>query len=71
MYPLELIHSVRLITDVCLEIVPGENVLCITDSEEKMDVMTLIAAESKSLEEVDEFLTLEGLRLLYELNRRR
>jgi len=31
----------------------------------------LIAAESKSLEEVDEFLTLEGLRLLYELNRKR
>ncbi len=47
MYPLELIQSVRLITDVCLEIAPGENVLCITDSEEKMDVMTLIAAECK------------------------
>ncbi len=31
----------------------------------------LIAAESKTLEEVDEFLTLEGLRLLYELNRKR
>ena len=31
----------------------------------------LIALESKSLEEVDEFLTLEGLRLLYELNRKR
>ena len=31
----------------------------------------LIAVESKSLEEVDEFLTLEGLRLLYELNRKR
>jgi len=47
MYPLELIQSVRLITDVCLEIAPGENVLCITDSEEKMDVVTLIAAECK------------------------
>jgi 2,5-dihydroxypyridine 5,6-dioxygenase len=47
MYPLELIHNVRLITDVCLEIAPGENVLCITDSEEKMDVVTLIAAECK------------------------
>ena len=47
MYPYELIQSVRLITDVCLEIAPGENVLCITDAEEKMDVITLIAAECK------------------------
>jgi type III pantothenate kinase len=31
----------------------------------------LIAVESKSLDEVDEFLTLEGLRLLHELNRKR
>jgi leucyl aminopeptidase (aminopeptidase T) len=47
MYSFELIQSVRLITDVCLDIAPGENVLCITDGEEKMDVISLIAAECK------------------------
>jgi len=48
MYPLELIHSVRLITDVCLEVTPGQNVLCIADREENMEVVTLIAAECKA-----------------------
>ena len=48
MYPLELIQSVRLITDVCMEISPGEDVLCIADKEENMDVMTLMAAECKA-----------------------
>ena len=48
MYPLELIQSVRLITDVCLEVAPGENVLCIADGEESMEVLTLIAAECKA-----------------------
>ncbi len=30
----------------------------------------LIASESKTVDEVDEFLTLEGLRLIYEMNRK-
>lgn len=45
MYPLELIQCARLITDVCLEIAPGENVLCTADGEDRMDLMTLVAAE--------------------------
>jgi leucyl aminopeptidase (aminopeptidase T) len=48
MYPLELIQSVRLITDVCLEVAPGQDVLCIADTEESMGVMTLTAAECKA-----------------------
>jgi len=48
MYPLELIQSVRLITDVCLEVAPGEDVLCIADREENMEILTLIAAECKA-----------------------
>lgn len=50
MYPIELIQSVRLITDVCLEVAPGENVLCITDREANMEVITLIAAECRARE---------------------
>jgi len=48
MYPLELIQSVRLITDVCLEVAPGEDVLCIADREENMEILTLIAAECRA-----------------------
>ncbi len=48
MYPLELIQTVRLITDVCLEVAPKESVLCITDRQENMDVMGLIAAECRA-----------------------
>lgn len=43
---LELIKSIRLVTDVCLEVAPGETVLCIGDGEENMEVLNLIAAES-------------------------
>lgn len=48
MYSLELIQTVRLTVDVCLEAAPGENVLCIADREENMGVVTLIAAECKA-----------------------
>ncbi len=48
MYYLELVQSLRLITDVCLEVAPGESVLCIADSEENMEVIALIAAECKA-----------------------
>ena len=48
MYLIELIQSVRLITDACLEVAPGENVLLIADREEKMDGATLIAPECKA-----------------------
>lgn len=47
MYPWELIKSVRLITEVCLEVAPGDHVLCIADQEEKMEVVNLIAADCK------------------------
>jgi hypothetical protein len=39
---------VRLITDTCLEVAPGENLLCIAEGEESMNVLTLIATESKA-----------------------
>lgn len=45
MYPLEFIRGVRLITDVCLDVAAGENILCIADGEESMEILTLIAAE--------------------------
>jgi len=48
MYYLELVQSIRMITDVCVEIDRGQSVLCIADSMENMDVMTLIAAEYKA-----------------------
>ncbi len=48
MNPLELIRSVRLITDVCLEVAPGENVLCLADREENMEIVSLVAAECEA-----------------------
>ena len=48
MYPLEVIQRVRMITDVCLEVAPGEEVLCIADREENMEILTLVAAECKA-----------------------
>ena len=48
MGPFELIRSVRLITDICLEVSPGENVLCIADRDENMEVVTLIATECRA-----------------------
>ncbi len=48
MHPLELINPVRLITDVCLEVSPGENVLCIADREENLEILNLIAAECEA-----------------------
>jgi len=48
MYPLEVIQGVRLITDVCLEVAPGQDVLCIADREENMEILTLIAAECRA-----------------------
>jgi leucyl aminopeptidase (aminopeptidase T) len=46
--PLEFIRGVRLITDVCLEVGPGESVLCIADRQENMEILTLIAAECEA-----------------------
>jgi leucyl aminopeptidase (aminopeptidase T) len=46
--PLELIRGVRLITDVCLEVASGETVLCIADSQERMEILSLIAAECEA-----------------------
>ena len=48
MNPLELIRSIRLITDVCIEVAQGETVLCIADREEHMEILTLVAAECKA-----------------------
>ena len=41
MNPLELIRGVRLITDVCLEVAPGETVLCIADRQENLEILSL------------------------------
>jgi 2,5-dihydroxypyridine 5,6-dioxygenase len=46
--PMELMRGVRLITDVCLEVAPGESVLCIADSQERMEILSLIAAECEA-----------------------
>ena len=46
--PLELMRGVRLITDVCLEVAAGETVLCIADSQERHEILSLIAAECEA-----------------------
>ncbi len=45
MYPLELIQSVRLITEVYIEIAPEENVLCITDRTMPLQDMYISASD--------------------------
>jgi len=45
MNPLEMIRGIRLITDVCIGVAPGENVLCIADRKEFFDTMSLLASE--------------------------
>jgi leucyl aminopeptidase (aminopeptidase T) len=45
---LELIRSVRLITDVCIDVRPGETVLCIADREEYREILALVAAECRA-----------------------
>jgi leucyl aminopeptidase (aminopeptidase T) len=43
-----LIQTVRLITDVCLHVSAGENLLCIADKESDMEVLGLIATECRA-----------------------
>jgi len=45
MNALEIIRGIRLITDVCIEVAPGEKVLCIADRQEFFETMSLLASE--------------------------
>jgi len=45
MNSLEIIRSIRLITDVCIDVTPGEKVLCIADRQEYFETLTLLASE--------------------------
>lgn len=44
MVPTDLARTARLITEVCLDVCPGDNVLCIADRQEFVDVVSMIAA---------------------------
>jgi leucyl aminopeptidase (aminopeptidase T) len=45
MNSLEIIRSIRLITDVCIDVRPGEKVLCVADRQEYFETLTLLASE--------------------------
>ena len=45
MNELEVIRGIRLITDVCIGVAPGEKVLCIADRQEFFETLSLLASE--------------------------